>query len=248
MDARPGWIPMVVVVGMGIASGCRTANPVAPAMIPNRWLGPARIAVAPALNLSGSTDFDSAGVADLMASELSYADGISVVPVSRVLGELGRDGADRVRSPEQALALCDRLGADAILVFAVTAYDAFDPPRVGISAQLHGRQPLRRSGRIDPVSLSRRATLPDAAAEETTRGLLAETERVFDASHAFVVEDVRHYAAIRSADDSPYGWRRYVVSQRDYLRYCCYATIRSLLYGQHEDVLRERHGERVGMP
>lgn len=248
MDAQAGWIPMCGVVSLCAIAGCQLNPPVEPALVPNRWLGPARIAVAPALNLSGSTDFDPAGVADLMASELSFADGISVVPVSRVLGELAKDGADRVRSPEHALSLCERLGADVILVFAVTVYDAFDPPRVGISAQLHGRIPLRGGGRVDPMTLSRQGNLVASPGQASARGLLAETERVFDASHDFVIENIRRFAAIRSADNSPYGWRRYVVSQRDFVRYCCHATIRSLLYGQYGAVLRERHGKRVGMP
>ena len=62
------------------------------AVIINPTLGSMTVAVAPAVNLSGSEDFDPTRFADLMASELSYAEGISVIPVSRVLGVLGAQG------------------------------------------------------------------------------------------------------------------------------------------------------------
>jgi hypothetical protein len=52
---------------------------------------------------------------------------------------------------------------------------------------------------------------------------------VFDASHEYVVAGIRQFAAERNADESPYGWRRYVVSQQEFVRYCCHATIRELL-------------------
>ena len=92
------------------------------------------IAVAPALNLSGAADFDPSRFADLMASELSYADGISVIPVSRVLGVLAAQELEKVESQAHAHELVRLLGADAILVFAVTEYDPYDPPSIAISA------------------------------------------------------------------------------------------------------------------
>ena len=96
-----------------------------------------RVAVAPALNHSGSAEFDPAKVGDLMASELSGLEGVKVVGVSRVLAVLAEQGDVRIRSPEHALEVCERLGVDLILVFAVTEYDAYTPV-VGLAAQLYG--------------------------------------------------------------------------------------------------------------
>ncbi len=47
-----------------------------------------------------------------------------------------------------------------------------------------------------------------------------------------VVAEIRAFAGGRDADDSPYGWRRYVVSQQEFIRFCCHATIHSLLTGE----------------
>jgi len=192
------------------------------------------IAVAPAVNLSGSAGFDPDHFADLMASELSFADGIQVVPVSRVLVVLAAQEEAGIESPEHALQVARLLGVDAVLVFAVTEYDPYDPPSIGITAQLYGQRPEQGFGRMDPVALSRRPRPAASAAEAPPSRLLAQTQRVFDASHASIVEDVREFARGRGGSQSPYGWREYVVNQREYMRFCCYATIRALLGGDGE--------------
>lgn len=188
------------------------------------------IAVAPAINLSGSADFDSNRFADLMASELSYGTGISVIPVSRVLTMLSARGLSGVESPSQALELANLLGANAILVFSVTEYDPYDPPSIGITAQLFGKRPGQGGG-LDPIALSRSASATEDSRRGASKRVLAQTQRVFDASHDAIVRDIQRFAAQRDADDSPYGWKKYVVSQQAYVRYCCYATIRDLLTG-----------------
>ena len=35
--------------------------------------------------------------------------------------------------------------------------------------------------------------------------------------------------ASRQADENAYGWRKYLVSQQSYLRFCCHATIKELV-------------------
>jgi len=72
---------------MAVLVGCRSGSRMEPLSIANPTIGPVTIAVAPALNLSGSADFDPDRFADLMASELSYADGVSVIPVSSTPSE-----------------------------------------------------------------------------------------------------------------------------------------------------------------
>jgi len=225
-------------------AGCHGAAQTQSVSIANRAIGPLTVAVAPAINLSGSTDFDRNRFADLMASELSYAEGVTVIPVSRVLGVLASQGVDAVTSPKQALDLVKLLGADAILVFAVNEYDPYDPPSIGISAQLYGTRPGAGDGSLDPVALSRKANLAAAPAPRSGQRLLAQTQRVFNASHGAVVADIRAFAALRDGDRSPYGWRKYVVSQQRYIRFCCYATIRTLLNDRHGSGLAEQRRER----
>ena len=230
--ATRAWTRWVLLFGSLVTSGCHYSRPVAEEYVPNRTIGRATIAVAPALNLSGSADFDPNRFADLMASELSYADGISVIPVSRVLGILAAGGYDRVESEAHAGDLVESLGADAILVFAVTEYDPYDPPSIGITAEIYGSRPwigMRMAGSIDPAKLISDELGPR---ERPSVQIVAETQRVFDAAHDAVIAEIRAFALGRDADDSPYGWRRYVVSQQGFIQFCCHATISALLTGE----------------
>jgi hypothetical protein len=191
-----------------------------------------RVAVAPALNFSGSSDFDPMRVADLMASELGGFPGVAVIGVNRVTAILAEQGLDGVQSPEHALELCDRLGADAIVVFAITEYDAYTPC-VGMAAQLYGESP---SGPVlDPVAISRMARPFPVIAHGDARRPIGQVQRVFNAAHESVQDDVRAYARTREAYESPHGWRKYLASQEWYLRYCCYSVGRDLMAQQiHE--------------
>lgn len=212
-----------------MTSGCHRPHQDHRVTVDNTWLGPVTIAVAPAINLSGSSDFDPNRLADIMASELSYAEGVSVVPVSRVLSTLAAQGWERVESPDHAWEIATLVGADAILVFAVTEYDPYDPPRVGITAQLYGREPWVVGPVVDPVVLSRKAGLDEAMGARRADRLLARAQRVFDAGQRGVEEEIKAFARQRGTGDSPFGWRRFVVSQLDYMRFCSHATIRTLL-------------------
>lgn len=215
---------MVFAIGVAATFGCASHKRNEPLTIANPFMGPAAIAVAPAVNVSGSVDFDPNRFADQMASELGFADRVTVIPVSRVLGAMAVLGLDQVSSPQKAREIAELIGADAILVFAVTEYDPFDPPRIGITAQLFGATPWHGLG-------------VQAEADETGVRLLAQTQRVFSGANVDVVQEIKGFAALRDADESPFGWRRYVVSQQHFQRYCCYATIRSLLSGDRSAVV-----------
>lgn len=184
------------------------------------------IAVAPALNHSGSGAFDPLRVSDLMASELSSVEGVRVIGVNRVLAVLAEQGVLQIQSPQHAVQVCERLGADGILVYAVTEYDPYQPV-VGLAAQIYGPRPA--PAMFDPVAGSRSAR-PFAVPEQ--RDALrpwSEVQRVFNGVHEDIQREVRSYADDRNETQTPYGWRKYMVSQEWYLRFCCYAVMRELV-------------------
>lgn len=218
-----GWSGMLCL-SLAAAAGCSESR--------NRhdveWTSapPGRlIAVAPALNFSGSPDFDPVKVADIMASELSETPGIGVIGVNRVLAVLVEQSVDRIQSPQHARAVCERLGADAILVFAITEYDPYTPV-VGVAAQMYGRQSTDRQ--FDPVATSRMARPFEHVASDQGPRPYAEVQRIFNAEHADVQSDVKDYSDSRTANKSPYGWKKYLRSQQWYLRFCCSRVCRDL--------------------
>jgi hypothetical protein len=219
---------MALSILLGCA-GCEKRRSEPTVQIRNPWLGAMRIAVAPALNFSGSPEFDPAVVADIMASELSHVDGFEVVPVSRVLAVLARQNEAGIVSPAHASEVREVLGADAILVFAITEYDPYEMPVVGIAAQLYGTSSSERIAGFDPVLVSRSATTPAMRSVEAADEPLAQATRVYNASHEPTIDEVKAFARLRLADASPLGWRKYTASQQLYLRFCCHATIKELV-------------------
>jgi hypothetical protein len=66
-------------------------------------------------------------------------------------------------------------------------------------------------------------------AAEPESSLLAEYQRVFDASQDAVAAEVKDFARLRRADRSPYAWRKYLASQQHYLRFCCNSMAHGLM-------------------
>jgi hypothetical protein len=205
------------------------------------------IAVAPAINFSGSSHWDPMRMGDLMASELSQVPGINVVGVNRVLAVLARQGRDSIVSPAHALEVCDQLGVDAILVFAITEYDPYDPPVVGLATQLYGPRP--RNLGFDPVATSRQARpFPtDNLANDALRPW-AQVQRTFNAAHESVQKAVESYGRPRDAEHSPMGWRKYVASQELYMRFCCHSVLCELMQQEQSRVIAESVALTEPMP
>jgi hypothetical protein len=185
------------------------------------------VAIAPPINTSGCADVDMLKVADLMASELSTIPGIGVIGVNRVLAVLADQGLMQITSAEHALAVCDRLGADAIIVFAVTEYNPYTPV-VGIVAEIYGTQQADRV-QMDPVAASRMAR--PFAVQPAAQALKpwAQVQKTFNAAHETVQQDVKNYAEERDAYKTPMGWKKYLASQECFLRYCCHSVARELV-------------------
>lgn len=242
------WWPVAAISGVCLLTGCLGLRRTQSTPTGNASAKPMTIAVAPALNQSGSRDFDANRFSDLMASELTYSAGVSVVPVSRVLAVLAQNGDKSVRNAEHALAIGKTLGVDAVLVYSVTEYDPYDPPSIGLTCQLYGSRPGASQRSADPVALSRRAMLTASEDRTAARGLVSQMQRVFDASHDSVVRDVKRFARKREGDATPYGWRKHVVSQQHFIRFCCFSSIRELLSWRDETAPAEGDPRGAKMP
>jgi hypothetical protein len=217
-----------IVIALG-AAGCSKHHEVKTTAIPGPYDRPTLIAVAPPLNFSGSSDFDPIQVADLFASELSTVEGLQVIGVNRVIAVLARDGQRGVASPGHALEICRVLGCDGIVVFAVTEYDAYTPV-VGLAVQLYMLSPRGVAQHFDPVVASRQASpFPIESTEESPLKPRAQVQKVYNAAHNTIAEAVRRYAESRSADEGAMSWRKYLKSQRLYIRYCCWSTVNDMM-------------------
>jgi hypothetical protein len=198
------------------------------------------IVVAPMLNLSNSKDFDPLQATDLLASELAGMPGFAVVPVNLTLAELARHGQTVVESPEDALRLAETFGADATLVAAITEYQPYDPPVIGLVLQWYsargpseyGRGPSRTDGdaaRLASFESSEAPASADSARARAGVGPTWQVQRVFHAADRDVIRELKEFADRRDRDQSPYKWRRFVKSQREYLRFCSWSVLRTII-------------------
>lgn len=242
-----GWILHGSLCCLFVVAGCEPARRVEPTQVLNRTVGPMTIAVAPAIDMDGSKAFDPVLFADVMATELGYVEGIAVIPVSRVTSLLATQGLETIDSPGHALDMARALGADGILVIAVNEYDPYSPPRIGITAQLYGARPQSGLRGVDATQISRGPRLASDGGRGTGPGLLAQEQRVFDSAHDYVEQQVRKFAESRDAGKSPYGWRRYVVSQRDYIRFCCHEMLMEL-FDDNGMMVGDTADTKVAMP
>ena len=120
-------------------------------------------AVAPVLNLSGE-NVDPILQADLLYRQLQEVSGLTVIPVNRVAEALQSMRLSQLQSQQQASALCDLLGADGVIVATVTAFDPYNPPKVGAAIQLFRRDDnaARLATAVDPRQLARGRRRPTA--------------------------------------------------------------------------------------
>ena len=174
-------------------------------------------AVAPAVNLSGQREVDPLLQADLLYEQVQQVRGLTAIPVNRVAEVYAALGVEQVQSAEQAALVCDLLGCDALLVPTVTAYDPYDPPKLGASLHLF-RKPgtYARPANVDPRELAR-AAAPPVEQSLPNDAEFIQAVGMFDAANGSVREALFGYARGRNDPVGPMGAKEYLVSMD---RYC----------------------------
>jgi hypothetical protein len=158
--------------------------------------------------------------------------------MARVRAYLAARGAATAATPQQVIEMAGDLEVDGVLVVAITAFDPYDPPKVGLTVALF-RRPLADDQRMpDPIELSREPAL--VRHESVQTALVNQQALQFDARNAEVIERVKAFADRRGgAAESPWGWRRVVVSAPEYLAFCSYEALRTLLASEAEMIAAE---------
>lgn len=219
------WFAASSALGMLALTGCGGSHADADRVLVMPCPDVRRMAVAPVLNFSGETAFDPLRAADLLASELTHMHGIVVIPVNRVAAALDREGSPFVRSPAQAADLCRQVGADGLLIPAVTEYNPYQPMSVGLTLELYVLPELRgqAAGRT-PAS--------------NDIGPVAQVQRTFNAAHDDVLDQIREFAATRSGLAGAADWRRYLYAQEEFLRFCFHTGLEMMMIPESQRMAR----------
>src|SRR5438128_2460452 len=184
-------------------------------------------AVAPAVNLSGVAHADPILQADLLYSQLQQTAGLNVIPVNRVVEVFAALRIEQVQSEEQAAIICQMLGCDALLVATISAYDPYDPPKMGASLHLFRKTNVRTSG-VDPRELVRRAS-PKPNESTPARSSFLQVVGMFDAANGSTRAQALLYAQGRNDPAGPYGAKGYLIEMDRYSGFVYHSLIEELL-------------------
>lgn len=245
MQTRIAWL--LLLIGMiGGCAGFRAQQDPAPRLMspyPARQVW----AVAPLRNESGSLHADGVTVADHLARQLERVSGIDVIPVNRVLAAMEALRMSAVASSQDALKLRQTLGVDALVVGTLSAYDPYDPPKLGLALELFGEggqtagQPLNIR-ELSRAPVDRLAHLPQGARGIEAGQPSSVISVFYDAADPTTRQRLRRYAVGRGADAearSDEEWRLFRISMDLYTEFVSYEVSSRLLHAETRRLQRE---------
>jgi len=133
--------PLLVGVGLLVIAGCALLPQVGRIpVLENPFDQVRRVAVAPFFNLSEEPTVDGRQFAQAYYNALQSVTGFEVIPVGQVERAM-REYRLGLNSPQEASRLAQLLGADAIVIGAVTDYSPYYPPRLGLRVEWYPANP-----------------------------------------------------------------------------------------------------------
>ena len=226
MTSEQVMLTVTVLVLCGCAPRGPQAQPVSPRPEPTQlW------AVAPLRNESGSAHADGLALADHLARQFETAAGVDVLPVNRTLAAMAALALSAPASPQDALKLLGTLDADALVVGTVTAYDPYDPPKLGLALELYVNP--RRRGQA-PAGLRELVSAAVDRAEAPGRRALRQpvgvVSALFDAGDASVRALLKEYVHRRGrGPDDPAAARLHWISMDLFSQFVSHEMSRRLL-------------------
>lgn len=191
--------------------------------------GDALWAVVPLANESGVAGIDTYMIADKLVAQIDQVRGVSCLPLNRTIAAMRARGMNAVRTPEDARVLSQTLGADALVIGTITAYDPYDPPKLGLAVALFA-QPRERAGEVDPMRLGQAYSDDRVRVQSAyeTRPVATVSEQYDGRAHDTLM-DVKNYARGRHDTSSATGWRGVLASMDRFTEFAAYSSISRLI-------------------
>lgn len=187
-------------------------------------------AVAPLRNESGTTLADPLAITDKVILAVEEVRGIRCLPLNRVIEGMRSLEMPAVRTPDDARRLAAALGAEGVLVGSITAYDPYNPPKLGLALALHSAGGSADARSLDTRSLSTSPT--DPPARWTGDRPTTVVSELLDGANHQVLMDVRAYAQGRHDDRSALGWEVYLASMDRYAQFAAHHTVNRLIQSE----------------
>ena len=140
---------------------------------------------------------------------------------------------DQITSPEDAKRLATAMGVDGIILGSITAWDPYDPPKLGLALALYvvpGHLEQGRDG-LDPRSLE--MSYSDYSYFRPTTTYTDAPDSVvtlhLDASRHDTLLALQQFASGRHDADTALGWEVYVKSMDRYAEFAAHRAVGLLL-------------------
>lgn len=224
-----------LVVGAGCASRERLSDP-APLVSPYA-AGEVIWAVAPLSNETGTSLVDELSATDRVVNAASRIEGVTVLPTNRVIAAMRSLRMPSVETPADARELSRSLGADALLVGTLTAWDPYEPLELGVNLALFARTEANLAWDVTEVdpAVFRSAMTDGALTSGSFRDRpVAAASGFFTTSDHSVLRDVRAFASGRTSLNSPMGWRVYTKSMDRFTEFVSHALIDRIVRSERE--------------
>jgi hypothetical protein len=245
-------IVAAIVCTGSFLSGCTTTNErdrlYPPGVIVSPYdaaSGDVLWAVIPPMNESGTTLADPSSIGDAIVAAAQGVRGVRCIPINRSIDAMRTlNMGNGIESSSDANKLAEFLGADAVLVGSVTAYDPYDPPVLGIALALYARPGAMANA--SQTKLDTRALTMAFSDFGTFDGLTFAGEPIsvvsehLDARNHEVQFAVRSYAEGRSDHTSALRWRVYLASMDLYTEFAAHHTIGRLIDQEWLRLAQER--------
>ena len=191
-------------------------------------------AVIPPLNESGTSIAQSDAIGDAIVAAAQNVRGVRCLPINRSIDAMRSLGfINGIETSSDAHQIAEYLGADAVLVGSITAYDPYDPPVLGLALALYARPGAM--AQASQASLDTRALTSAFTDFGSTAGLRFAGEPVsvvsehLDGRNHEVQYAVRDYATGRSEHQSALQWRIYLASMDLYTQFAAHHAVGRLI-------------------
>jgi hypothetical protein len=206
-------------------------------------------AVAPLRNESGVSAVDILNVTDSLAAAIAETRGVSIVPVNRTLGAMRSMQMRQVQSAADARRLALQLGVDAVVVGTVTAWDPYDPPKLGLSLALYSRPGSallsHADATLDPRKLESAVTELSLPSRPFADAPLSVASEHLDGANHEVQLAVQAYAEGRHEPTSALGWKRYLASMSLFTKFASFRLTGRLLDQERLRLAREQTDQQA---
>jgi hypothetical protein len=233
-----GWTIALASVLLSMLGACASTNKdvlVAPKQIVSPYdtsRGEVLWAIVPLRNETGTTLIDTLDVSDKVMAAVAQVNGVRAIPVNRTIAAMRNIRMSELATPADARRLASELGADALVVGSITAWDPYRPT-FGLSIALYVR-PGGMSQMAEPsidVSRLRYAPtdyqyFPRSAQTEAPASVVSE---YFDGQNHQVLMNVKQYAQGRHEATSALGWRRYTASMPLFTEFGAWEAVSQLI-------------------